>query len=47
MIVVLFMYYFWNNFMVHGVVKPMGVITNLLQGIDDKLHTLERSSFYP
>ena len=46
-IVVLFMHYFWNHFMVHGVVKPMGVITNLLQGIDDKLHTLERSSFYP
>ena len=33
--------------MVHGLVNPVKIIIKLLQGIDEKLLTLERSSFYP
>ena len=45
--VILSMHYFWNQFMVDGVVKPLKGIDHMLQHIDDKLVTLERSSFYP
>ena len=44
---ILSMHYFWNQFMVDGVVKPLKGIDHMLQHIDDKLVTLERSSFYP
>ena len=33
--------------MVHGLVNPVKIIIKLLQGIDEKLLTLERGSFYP
>ena len=46
-IVVLLMHYGWNRFMVDGVVKPLKGIHSMLEGIDDKLLSLERNTFYP